>query len=117
MVDYISINRLGLRFLICNYLELLSYFRLKLWFAVRVAFYSAVVSFPTLASALPQIALITFATFGIPIGIIVYHYFHKQERFVFQNLGIKKRELYLFATVFIWVITLPLLLLTIRFFG
>ena len=86
------------------------YLRLKIWFAVRVAFFSAVVSFPTLASALPQITLITFATFGIPIGILAYHYFYKQERFIFQNMGIRKRELYLFTTVFIWALTGPLLL-------
>ena len=91
----------------------MKYFRLKLWFSVRVAFFSAVVSFPTLASAMPQITLVTFATFGIPIGILAYHYFYKPERFVFQNLGIRKRELYVFATVFIWVLTLPLLSLAI----
>jgi len=91
--------------------------RLKLWFAVRIAFFSAVVSFPTLASALPEITLITFATFGIPIGILAYHYFYKHERFIFQNLGIRKRELYLFATVFIWVITIPLLVLTVLIYG
>lgn len=91
--------------------------RLKLWFATRVALFSAIVSFPTLASAIPQVTLITFATFGIPIGILVYHYFYRQERFVFQNLGIKKRELYLFTAVLIWMITIPLLILAIFIYG
>ena len=95
----------------------MKYFRLKLWFAVRVAFFSAIVSFPTLASAMPQITLVMFATFGIPIGILAYHYFYKPERFVFQNLGIRKRELYVFATVFIWILTLPLLTLAILVYG
>jgi len=93
------------------------FIRLKIWFATRVAFFSAVVSFPTLASAMPQIALITFATFGIPIGILAYHNFYKQERFVFQNLGIRRRELYVFATGFIWLITIPLLVLTLWIYG
>jgi hypothetical protein len=93
------------------------YLRLKIWFALRVAFFSAATSFPTLASGLPEITLITFATFGIPIGILAYHYFYKQERFVFQNLGIKKRELYLFATIFIWILTIPLLILTWIIYG
>ncbi|PRP67836.1 hypothetical protein [Nonlabens agnitus] len=95
----------------------MTYIRLKLWFAVRVAFFSAVISFPTLASAMPQITLATFATFGIPIGILAYHYFYKQERFVFQNLGIRKRELYLFASVFIWIITIPLWALVTLIYG
>ncbi|WP_157686770.1 hypothetical protein [Nonlabens sp. Hel1_33_55] len=84
---------------------------------MRVAFFSAVISFPTLASAVPQITLVTFATFGIPIGILAYHYFYKPERFVFQNLGIRKRELYVFAIGFIWLITIPLLILAILAIG
>lgn len=91
--------------------------RLKLWFSTRVALFSAIVSFPTLASAIPQVTLITFATFGIPVGVLVYHYFYRQERFVFQNLGIKKRELYVFATLYIWAITLPLLGLALWIYG
>jgi len=84
---------------------------------MRVAFFSAVISFPTLARGLPEITVITFATLGIPVGILAFHYFYKQERFVFQNLGIKRRELYLFATLFIWIITLPLLILTWIIYG
>jgi hypothetical protein len=93
------------------------YARLKFWFAFRIAFFSAVISFPTLARGLPEITLITFATLGIPISILAYHYFYKQERFVFQNLGIKKRELYVFAIVFIWIMTLPLLFLSWLIYG
>jgi hypothetical protein len=95
----------------------LTYLRLKLWFAVRIAFFSAVISFPTLASAVPQITLVTFATFGIPVGILIYHIYYKQERFVFQNLGIRKGELYLFATIFIWMVTIPLLFLAQLVYG
>ncbi|WP_148311331.1 hypothetical protein [Nonlabens marinus] len=87
------------------------YSGLKLWFAMRVAFFSAAISFPTLASGRPEITIITFASIGVPVGILVYHYFYKQERFVFLNVGIKKRELYLFATLFIWIVSIPMFLM------
>ncbi len=93
------------------------YLRLKIWFALRVAFFAAVFSFPTLASASPHLMLMTYASFGIIIGILAFHYFYKEERFIFQNLGIKKRELYLFATLFIWGLTFPVLILATLIYG
>ncbi|WP_194851669.1 hypothetical protein [Nonlabens antarcticus] len=95
----------------------MKYARLKFWFAFRVALFSAIISFPTLARGLLDITIITFATLGIPFGILAYHYFYKQERFVFQNLGIRKRELYVFAVVFIWALTIPLFFLSWMFYG
>jgi hypothetical protein len=75
------------------------YYKLNFWFTSRILFYNCCFSFLSLAKADPYSTIFVFLTGGFLVGSFAQRMLHKQEDYVFQNLGISNLQRYGFSYV------------------
>jgi len=90
------------------------YYKDVTFYSLAICCFIAIASSPTYTSITGGLinTFLIFGVFGTWLGILAYHYFQKQQYYLYHNLGFTKKELMVKTWLVNLCITAVLLLFT-----
>lgn len=64
------------------------------WFIKKVMLYGSIPSLFLVILSQTELAIISYGTLGVIVGIAVIHFYYKAQLLVYDNLGVSRVKLY-----------------------